>query len=610
MPSQQRSLWRALHEPRGKFILLIVIWALGTAIVFLGATFGQYLFTNVDAVSYIDIAKQYAGGHVADALNAYWSPAISWSIIPFIWAGVDPVTAMIMVNAIAGCAAAALGTWFIWSRTQQNLFASIIFLGTALALALGTLLVITPDMLVVLWSVGFIMVFVWADKSFAVGTRKARIWAAIALGAMGAVGYFVKLFLLPFFAATVILWVVIRILIRRRAARVDNGDAARDAGSRHQTLQPLVFGAIALAAMVVVMAPWVTALTVKYHTPMVGSSFTVNVTEKFAPDAGVHAAGRGGNSLILESPPNKYATAYIEDPTLGIKTQQAESAKTGGSLVTRVGFYLHERLRAFPYYLTKFGSIAPFAVPIMALIALAMVFGVVRLRSYPSVTLILLSFGVYFSGYAAIVSVESGGGNHRYFWPMLLWATMAVSLVWPRFFERVSHGIRLARGRQVAAVLLVALIPAAALGQLVLNIPYPFSENPAQIGIGGYALHPFVQPPERAAAALLKKVGAIEPHDKLASNEFRLTRQYAFYDDAQIYGRDRPNDITDPAFQAVMASKGIQKYFYFYDPKTTPKDTSSAGTIIYTHNFNFTCPTLDHSTSLDCSLEVIKLKKP
>jgi hypothetical protein len=605
MPSQQRSLWRALHEPRGKFILLIVIWALGTAIVFLGATFGQFLFTNVDAVSYIDIAKQYAGGHVADALNAYWSPGISWSIIPFIWAGVDPVTAMIMVNAIAGCAAAALGTWFVWSRTQQNLFASLIFLGTALALALGTLLVITPDMLVVLWSIGFIMVFAWADKSFATGTPRARLWSAIALGAMGAVGYFVKLFLLPFFAATIILWVVIRILIRRRAAAA----AGKPEGVRHQARQPLIFGAITLAALVVVMAPWVAALTVKYHTPMVGSSFTVNVTEKFAPDASVHATGRESDSLILESPPNKYATAYIEDPTYGIKTQVAESKKTGGSLVTRLGFYLHQRLESFPYYLQKFGSIAPFAVPAMFLIALAMLFGVVRIRSFPTVTLLLLSFGVYFGGYAAIVSVESGGGNHRYFWPMLLWATMAVSLVWPRFWERINHGIRLARGRQVAAVVLIALIPAAALAQLDLNIAYPFSTKQAQIGIGGYALHPFVKPPERNAAALLKQVGALEPHDKIASNEFRLTRQYAFYDDAQIYGRDRPNNITDPKFQAVMASKGIEKYFYYYDPKTKPLDTSSAGTIIYTHNFNFTCPTLYNSTSLDCSLEVIKLNK-
>lgn len=603
MLSRIPLLRQALSRPRVQFGILVGVWVLGTAFVFLCSSFGRYSLNNVDAVSYLDIGRQYAAGHVAEALNAYWSPAISWAIVPLIWAGVDAQQSMMLVNAIAGCAASAIGTLFIWRRTQQNIFASAVFLGTSLALALGALTMVTPDLLVVLWATIFICALVWCDEAFAVGSSKRRMWAAILLGVLGAIGYFVKLFLLPVFVATLIAWIVLRIMLRRSRTPAAQGTA-------HQARRPLIFGAIALAAMVVVMAPWVGALTVKYQSFMVGSSFSVNVTEKFAPQASVHASGRGTDSLVLESPPNKYATHYIEDPTYGIATQTATSTTTGGTLFERVRYYVHQRLEAFPFYINKLGSIAPFAAPMMALIALAMLFGAVRIRSFPSVTLLLLTWSVYFAGYAAIVSVGSGGGNNRYFWPMLVWATMAVCLVWPRFWKRISGGIRLARVRQVLAVVLVALIPMTALFQLVLNTNYPFSTLPSGLGVAAYIQHPYMKPLDRQFADVLKKDGVLKPGDKLASNEFRLARMYAFYDGAQIYGRDRPNNIADPAFQRAMASKGINKYFYFFDPTTQPRDTTTAGTVIHSYVLNFKCPSITfQTTSNKCNLEVVQLNK-
>lgn len=59
-------------------------------IVFAFVTIQLYRFSlNPDAVSYFEIAKKYSHGHISEAVNGYWSPLISWLLVPFVWLGVD-----------------------------------------------------------------------------------------------------------------------------------------------------------------------------------------------------------------------------------------------------------------------------------------------------------------------------------------------------------------------------------------------------------------------------------------------------------------------------------------------------------------------------------------
>ncbi len=59
-------------------------------------------YVDPDATAYLTIAKRYAAGDYAKAINGYWSPLSCWLTAFFIKCGYEPITAAIIVNAAAG----------------------------------------------------------------------------------------------------------------------------------------------------------------------------------------------------------------------------------------------------------------------------------------------------------------------------------------------------------------------------------------------------------------------------------------------------------------------------------------------------------------------------
>jgi hypothetical protein len=55
-----------------------------------------------DAISYISIARSYLNFNFHDALNAYWSPFISWVLVPFIGIGLDPLLSFKIITILFG----------------------------------------------------------------------------------------------------------------------------------------------------------------------------------------------------------------------------------------------------------------------------------------------------------------------------------------------------------------------------------------------------------------------------------------------------------------------------------------------------------------------------
>lgn len=600
-----RLSWRSLFGVNAARTVLIGIWSLALVIIYIAAFRARFSVGNVDVVSYVSIAEQYANGFIGDALNAYWSPMLSWLLVPFTWAGVETLNGVAFINATAGLAGAAMGSWFIWHRTRRSFIATLIFMVVALSLAAGAVASTSPDVLVVLWSIVFVVFVVWADEQVDAISLKKRIFYGAIVGVIGALGYFTKLFLLPFFFASLIAWYIVRVILSRREIK-EGGPKAR---LRHATL-PIA----ALAAFVLVAAPWVISLSLKYDTFMIGSSFAVNVTEKFVPEAGVHAPEEETPSLVVESPPNEHAVAYIEDPTLGVAAQQEVAASNESTLEQRVKFYVKQRIMAFPYYLQKLGSVAPFAVPSMLTILVCIMLGFTRYRSHPASTLIAILWSVYFLGYAAIVSVQSGGGNHRYFWPLLIWSVMAFSLYWPSIIFRAKQ-LRFPVFRSILVSLLALVIPFAGVLQLATNTSFPFSTIPSKLSV-----LPYIQPLppgklfERRFAEVLQEDGVLNGGEKIASNDFRRVRMFAFYSHAHAYGRDRIYDINDEAFQDVLREKDIDLFFYFNRTPRTPFNDAEFGEVIKTYGLSNGCnsqrtPPEGQPILTNCSLEVIRINK-
>ncbi|QUV78790.1 hypothetical protein [Chloracidobacterium thermophilum] len=65
---------------------------------------------NPDGIAYLDIAEKYARGDVWGAVNAYWSPLISWLTAGLRLLGLPPQVAIKLV-LLTGGAVALGGVW-------------------------------------------------------------------------------------------------------------------------------------------------------------------------------------------------------------------------------------------------------------------------------------------------------------------------------------------------------------------------------------------------------------------------------------------------------------------------------------------------------------------
>ncbi|WNY34754.1 hypothetical protein Q9Q99_06035 [Curtobacterium flaccumfaciens] len=366
--------------------------------------------TNVDGISYMGIAREYANGWLPDAINAYWSPLVSWMMAPFVALGLGLQTAFAIVNCFAAAVVLGIGGWLVWSQNHR-IVPALVFMVTAIPALMSAVPVQTPDLLVVAGVVGFLWALRWADQALH-GSTRARVVSGAVLGAVAALGYFTKLFLLPVAIGAVILWLLLRVWSARR----------RHEPVRHWWTAPVA----TIVVFVVVIAPWVGALTAKYDTVTLGSSLSVNIGSKF--DDG----GRATDWPFLPVPPNDHAFSPNEDFTPSVYKQgpmdnpdpavvppatssssddTAPKVTKESGIAARAGYYLHERMLALPYYLQKISTFAPFAAPIALLFAAALVIGVVRFRRYAFTCIVAATTLVYFVGYGMITSSSSGGGN-------------------------------------------------------------------------------------------------------------------------------------------------------------------------------------------------------
>ena len=79
----------------------IIAAAFYLALFFILFPWFQYVI-DIDAISYIHVAQRFANGEYYYSLNGYWSPLISWVLVPFIKMGYDPVLASKYINGLLG----------------------------------------------------------------------------------------------------------------------------------------------------------------------------------------------------------------------------------------------------------------------------------------------------------------------------------------------------------------------------------------------------------------------------------------------------------------------------------------------------------------------------
>lgn len=591
-----RAILPTTRRSRVEFGVLLACWLIATAVLAVGAYALQYTTTITDGFAYIRIAELYAMGNWGEALNAFWSPMLSWSMLPFMGFGMSSEAAIWAASAAWSSLGILAAVLLTWRWTQRNFAASFVVGVTFTAFLVPQLMQEGPDLAVVTWTVLLLAVLAEANEVFAAGSRRTRIGWGIALGVVLALGYYIKAYNIPVFIVVGVAWVAVRLAVAVRAV---------PRGERVATLRRLaVLPAVATGVVLVLLAPFVTALSVKYGYVTAGTSFAVNTQSKLG------ASGSDDNTLLLAAPPGPNAISFGDDRTLQLAYyDQLTPPGSKGSLVHQVGYYVSQRVQGLPFYLSRVEVVAPFAVLIAVVVLLLLCFRVVDAKRHRVAVLAEAILVVYFLGYAALASASSGGGNIRYYLPLLGMSTIVAALLWPAVWRRVT-----ALGgwwRRALVIVLALLIPLAATTQNALGFPYPFSKAGTQVSVGYLRKAPVESSAEKFAHELLAD-GVIPPHSKLfASNgQYVRTLYYAFYMRVQLYGRSSPRNIDDPAFQKVLADAGIDYYFLYEPGNSVGRETSTLGSVVGTYTMPYTCGTVDGASSSPCRLTIVKLALP
>ncbi|UZN01915.1 ArnT family glycosyltransferase [Cellulomonas sp. S1-8] len=566
---------------RGRLWPTLVVGAVGVVLLVLVVARSAYDLNNIDGISYISIARQYAAGHLHDAVNAYWSPLVSWLAAPLVRAGVGDITAVVAVNAAASVLGTAVGVAFVWRVTRGHTVATALFATVAVVFYAGSAHALTPDVLVVAWTTCFVYALLRVDEALAAG--RPVVLDATLLGAVCAAGYVTKLFLVPVVVVGLALWLALRL-------------AGGDGAARRRLLAA---SGVALLVGLALSAPWVAALTWKYGELTIGSSFDVNMSAKFDP---AQSGGPTVTDAPLWAPPNDRAVSFGEDRTFQVGGDAAD--EPGQPLGERVGYYLDQRVLALPHYLEKIRSIAPWAVATMIVCTVALVLrrGGGTLRA-PLVVL-AVTFWVYFLGYAGVTTAARAGGNSRYYLPLLILSTLAACVALPYLWDRFARGAR--APQRVVAVALVALLPVSVVWQHGGGQGPPFSVADSTRGLD-YLLDEAEPPAIQLVAQDLAEM--VEPGSRIVGSNYRGTLRLAFYLHGQVYGRaEQGYDVADPAFRAKLRDADIDYYLMFTPAQADPPDLTALGPTLLSTTAQTTCTDDLGAVVQSCRIDLVDLR--
>lgn len=289
-------LYRNKNTTRLQVIAYVGVFVIAVLSLWAALDTGWYNL-NPDGVSYYSIAEHYAEGRTSDAINAYWSPMLSWLLVPFIWAGQSANTGYRVVMVLASLLA-CLGQYAILRRLlprKSNTTKTVLYTTISLSMLFYISVIqsglITPDMLTISWCVWLVALFVrMIQQEIALGTKYLG-WGVL-LGLLGASGFYIKGFLLPFYVGGTAVFVVFLWWLRKKSP-----------------WQAVRFYLVSTGVTLVLIVPWAAALHSKYGVWMTGSASDYNMSW-VGPKSVKHPMSK----QIIE-PPHSNAVAAWEDPT-------------------------------------------------------------------------------------------------------------------------------------------------------------------------------------------------------------------------------------------------------------------------------------------------------
>ena len=264
------------------FIFVLLVYFLAGLLLI-----GYYKYQiNPDGISYISIAKAYLGGDFGRAINGYWSPLISWLLLPFLKLKVDPLLATKILSLIVGFFT-LIGARLLLNRFKilEYIKSIILFLLIPNILYLG-FSIATPDLLSVCLLVYYF--YIIFDPSYYIKLHKVVLCGFLGVLLYLSKGYNFYFFILSFFLINSIY------LFDKKERRLDI--------IKKSVLGFLIF--------FVISSVWITLISKKYQQVTVGTTGKYNyaIVSLNANSHPIHYQG-------FLDPPNDKAISSWEDPT-------------------------------------------------------------------------------------------------------------------------------------------------------------------------------------------------------------------------------------------------------------------------------------------------------
>lgn len=271
------------------YVLLPILF--GGAFLAIGTYVYAYSLTP-DVSAYSQVAEYYATFAFDKALNGYWSPLLSWLIVPAFWFNIEPIIWIRIINvtgAIILMTLLAIIAYKVKPRTtiEKIAIASILFC-VAVTLSIWSFRYATPDFLSGVVAVALILVGWWYIK-------RPSIRRGIILGLFAGLLFFAKAA-----AITISVVVLIVILVRLHAK-----------WRRIHRYWPSYVAAVAVFSILV--AGWSTVTYIKYGVAAPLGVASINF-ELVGPEARqFHQIDRVNTFLSI---PYSDGSSVWDDPTL------------------------------------------------------------------------------------------------------------------------------------------------------------------------------------------------------------------------------------------------------------------------------------------------------
>ncbi len=359
-----------------------IIIALTSFIILAIIFFNFYIYSATgDALSYIHISQAYASGDVSEAVNGYWSPLLSWFMVPFLFFNSNPLYAVYVLKIIS----LIIGFFTIisirrlYNKFEMDLLVKRIFLFSLVPVILYfSLIMNTPDLLVV-WVLVYYLSLIF-DPEYSNKTS-----FGVLCGFTGALSYLTKSYLFFFFLLHFLLF---NLIYYFRSTRIQ----------KRNVLKNLFLG---LTIFFIISGLWITIISDKYD------KFTISTAGEY--NQAIMGPGYAGHHPLYQvgliEPPGKFATSIWDEPSF----TKLNNWSPFGSWMN----FEYQLQLIVKNILHVFEIIESFFIVSIFIIILNIVF-ILKSRSDKlsrnRVLYLLLTIFIYIGGYT-LVTVE-----WRYFW--------------------------------------------------------------------------------------------------------------------------------------------------------------------------------------------------